>query len=679
MFSRTFWLFSLFSLLLAVGAYTTSATASPFVAPPSPLPPLALARASQGDDIRVAQLSPNQDAFIADGEGVRYKNFGKETFLMVGQFNEQVTDTRTMVSFRWQPPEDFVEIVEATLFFGVAGGADAALPISVYYDWDAFDETTVTWSRSAYWGRVGPVYGELGEPGYWYAIDVTSLLEDRNMAFPQPIGFSIRPEAYGYKYYKISHSRESDPQLAPQLVIRYRVDILPPEVWFEPDPLPEWATSDGTFWIRGRERPVPDRPFRYELEYQLDGGPWRWHPISGPIHYPDEPGKTVRYRLRGIDRLGNTSDWVVSSPVKIYAYDMFAYIRDPRGRLLPPVAPEIEPPPWWVQMNPDTKKIVARMTADEDIVATVRVPGYGVWEREPVYVDASGTPVNFILPPPDNRLDPEFIEAPDLWQVYGNDDSVVLSRSVPPAQGGRSLLLIAESSDPGPALFCYKPMLSLDDTLNLPLAGMHFYGYGLQAKHIRLHWMDEEGALHTLTTGGTASTREADAYTPSWSYLWGDMTPFLGERGRLCVSFLRPAPGYLPNWRRLYLDRLALGSMPSDLTLTLTAPPGDPRPGQTLPITLTLTNQSVYTATVTSLHYTAGEAEGDVPFPDLAPGQAASRQIAIAMPQEGELPFQAVAGRPEIDLTPEDNAVAWTFILHPRHQFLPLMASIQSD
>ncbi len=672
MFSRTFWLFSLFVLLLTAGAHATSAPPPFFVDPPSPLPPLALAQTSQDDDIRVVQLSPNQDAFIADGEGVRDKNFGKETFLLVGQFNDQVPETRTMVSFRWQPSEDFVEIVEATLFFGVADGANIPLPISVYYDWDAFDESRVTWSRYAYWGRVGPVHGELGEPGHWYAVDVTSLLKDRNMRYPQPIGFSIRQEARGNKFYKVSHSRESDPQLAPQLVIRYRIDILPPEVWFEPDPLPEWAKPGETFALRGRERPDPNRPFRYELEYQVDGGPWRWHhPNSGD--YPDEPGKTVRYRLRGIDRLGNTSDWVVSTPVKIYTYDMFGVIRDPRGRLLPPVAPEIKPPPWWVHVNPTTQKIVARMTAHEGIVATARVPGYGVWEQEPVHVDESGTPVSFVLPPPDNRLAPQLTEDPDLWQVYGRGDSVSFGRSVPPAQGGRSLLLIAESSDPGPALFCYKPMLSLDDSLNLPVAGMHFYGYGLQAKDIRLHWMDEEGVLHTLAAAGSVSKSEADIYTPAWKYMWGDLTPFLGEKGQLCVSFLRPAPRYLPNWRFLYLDRLVLGSMPSELSLTLTAPPGDPLPGQTLPITLTLTNRSVYTATATSLHYTAGGEEGDVPFPSLAPGEMVSRPLTMTMPQEGELHFQAVAGRPEIDLTPEDNRATWVFILQPRHQFLPLV------
>ena len=676
MFSRLLWLFLLIPLLL-MGPQTTVAE-PPIVDPPPPLSPLSLAWTAQEDDIRVVQISPSQDAFIANGEGVRDRNFGKEEFLLVGQFNNEVIDTRTMVSFRWQPPEDFVEIVQAILFFGVADGADTTLPVSVYYDGDPFNESNVTWSRYAYWGRVGPVHGELGKKGYWYAFDVTSLVKEHTLSSYRPIGFSIRAEAFGYKFYKVSHSRESDPELAPQLVIRYRIDNLPPEVWFEPNPLPEWARPMDTFWIRGEERPVAGRPFRKELQYQLDGGPWHWHPISGPIQFLDAPGKTVRYRLRGIDRLGHVSDWVYSTPVKLYTYDIFAYIKDPRGRPLPPVAPEYEPTPWWVQLNPDTKKIVARMTAYENIVATVRVPGYGVWEREPVHVDDWGTHMSFVLPPPDNRLPPHLIEDPDLWQAYGTSDGIESSKTEPPAQGGHSLLLIAASSDPGPALFCYKQMLTLDDSLNLPIVGLRFYG--VRAKDFKLYWKDEKGVLHSLTTRGEyISKQNIDVYTPSWHYVWGDVTPFQGKRGQLCLSFRRPAPRYHTQWQRLYLDRLALGSMPTELTLTLTAPPGDPRPGQTLPITLTLANRSVYTATVTSLHYMVDGVEGDISFPSLPPGGEALHELTITMPQEGELLFQAVAGRPEIDLTPEDNAVAWIFILHPRHQFLPLMASAQSD
>ena len=643
-------------------------------APPAPwrqpdaapsLPPLPLSLLGEDqDDVHVVQLSPTEDTFVANGPmEIRQRVYGDEETLLVGRYNDTVTELRTLVGYDWDAPSNLLEILEAKLFFGVAGGEDREMPLVVYRFADHFDETIANWNNRGYWGTGSPVQGALGKAGYWYAIDVKKLLGSRP---PRYMGFSIRSKRLENGFYKISHSKESDPELAPQLVIRYRLDTLPPVVWF--DKLPEWGKPLESFQVHGYDRPKEETPFRIELQYQLDGGPWQ---TTSRREYPDEPGKTVRFRARGVDTFGNTSEWVYSTPVKLYSFNMGGRIQDHRGRVLPPVAPSFDPPAWFVQLQPETQQFYARMTARYALLATVAVPGYGVWEKEPVPIVPGGM-ITLTLPPPDNLLVPASIESPNLWTPDNKRDQAQRDSL---GQGGGSLMFSTQQPDRAPAFFCHAAMLDGLDSLdmNQPTLGVHYWLWSddnLLTPSVTLIWEDETGVRHPLAYARRPE-RNGGWDNRRWGYLWADFTPFRGQQGRLCISFPRPSSPY--RTIRVYLDRFTLGSTPSELSVRI-VPPGEmPAPGQRFPVDFQVTNHSPYTATA-RLRYQAGDnPEEIVDLAQLEPGQTYTHSVSLTMPDVDVFVIRVVAGKPEIDLTPADNRASYAFIRNPRHLYLPLV------
>ncbi len=653
--------------LFTLTLFSTNAAAAPLppLSKPAPLPPLpegALLQSSEGNgDTETIQLSPVDDTFIANGpREIQEHVYGMDESLLVGQYNDLVTELRTLVGYQWTPPDNILNIEEASLFFGVGGGADKEMPVSIYYTGqEPINEEIANWSNRAWWGSGAPAKGKLGEAGYWYEFDVTEIM-NRHVTWPY-IGFSIRSDELVNAFYKISHSKESDPKLAPQLVFRYRYDDQPPEVWF--DPMPEWATTEESFTVHGRERPDETTSFHFEVQYRLDGGDWQPYHISGnSAPYPRHPGKTIELRLRGVDRFGNTSDWVLSTPVKLYTYDLHGRIQDHRQRLLPPVDPHILPEPWWTKLSPEKNEFIARLGPRENLRATVREPEYGVWEELPLF--RYHTPITITVPPPDNMMSATIMEDPRQWLTENKEDKILRSD-----QGyNGSIEFQTLKGKRTPALFCHRQFFTPID-LNQPTVGFHYWYSGYPANRpLELYWQDEAGLMHPLRK--TFLDGEPGGWGNfNWHYVWADLMPFREQKGRLCISF-ESADGW--HLYRVYLDRFILGSTPSELSLTLSSPPGPPAPGATIPLTLTVQNRSPYTATARlRLSIDAGD-EDIITLPVLAPNATFSHAFSITMPQEGVKVVRAVAGKPEIDFTPADNVAGRAFILDPRWLYLPL-------
>ena len=641
---------------------------------PTPYPPLRLpsrlAAQALAEGEEIVQLAPMQDAFVANGAGeIRDRNFGGEQVLFVGSLDSDVSELRTLVGYSWPRPEKLLDVQEAVLFFGVGDGAEGPMNVRAHLFWSPFQENRATWNNSA-WRGSGRRFaeGSLGEPGYWYGIDVTTPVKDlveNDWNYSGYIGFNLRSMELGYRFYKATLSREYDPELAPQLVMRYRIDNIAPEVWFEG--VGEWgATWGGHFFVRGRDAPDPSQPVYLKLEIRYDQGPWTPMSIFGNrVNYPNAPGKVIQMRLRGTDRLGNQSDWVYSPTVKLYSYDLEGRIQDHRERVLPAADPNFSPEPWWVKLHDDPPHFAARLKIPEGLTASPSLPGYGAWQNEPLYRYHS--PITITLPAGDNMMPPEEVEDPDAWESNARGD--VIERADAGHNG--SIQLTAMPNERGPGLFCLKRGYDVGD-LNQPTVGLRFW-YGLNQSYsqpIWLYWQDEEGRLHLLKEARSKIT----SYPGNrlWDYAWGDLTPYRQSRGRFCIILNRIPPLVLTP-PSLFLDRFSLGSTPSDFSLSAAYPVSTPQPGERFPIDLTVRNHSPYTATG-RIHITLdAEPEQKLDLPVMEPDGMFTKTITATMPVSGTLLFQATVGKPEIDHSPADNRLRRFFFSNPRGLYFPLV------
>ncbi|NOX63064.1 MAG: DNRLRE domain-containing protein [Chloroflexi bacterium] len=633
--------------------------------PPLKLPPHLMIR-SRAEGQEIVQLAPMQDTFVANGAGdIPNRNFGEEEVLYIGYYDSVLAEMRTLVGYSWQRPEKFLDLQAAALFFGVGGGAEDPMTVRVYSSGSPFQEKRATWNNSAWWGWGQPVEGVLGKPGYWYAIDVTKPVEEilTGSYYQNYLGFSLRSAELIYHFYKGTYSREFDPELAPQLVLQYRIDDIAPRVWFEG--VGSWAsTMNDRFFVRGEDAPEPSLPVYFELEYRLEQGSWQPMTIysGGAVSFPNAPGKTIQMRLRGKDRFDNRSDWVYSPIVKLYSYDLTGRILDHRQRELPAVDPNISPEPWWVELYEEPPHFVARLKQVGGLVASPRMPGYGVWENEPLYRNHS--PITITLPAADNMLPALEVENPDAWESSDMADSMHWVQAG--YQG--ALQLTAAPQGRGPAMFCHKQFYDVAD-LNQPTIGFRFW-YGTVysiGEPFDLYWQEEGGGFHFLQR---AMHKDGSTWDNRlWSYAWGDLTPFRTGRGRLCVVLRRlTLPG---NPASLLLDRFSLGSTPSDLSLQAIYPNPLPQPGEAFSIDLVVRNQSAYTATGRIQITFDAEPAQKTPLPVLEPNATFTHTITATMPLTETLLFEATVGKPEIDRTPADNRVRRFFIPNPHRIHLP--------
>ncbi|NOZ72416.1 MAG: DNRLRE domain-containing protein [Chloroflexi bacterium] len=634
---------------------------------PQPYPPLtlpALSSNSANAPSDLVQLAPFQDAFVANGiSRVRRYGFGKENVLYVGKYDDILSEMHTLVGYHWQPPPKFLDIIEATLYFGVGDGADADMPVAIYNFNSPFNEETVSWDTAGWWGK-GPANGVLGPVGYWSRLDVTPLL--KNTTDFSYLGFRIRPTQLAYHFYKATYSREGSPELAPQLVLRYRIDNIAPQVWFQ-DIKPWASTRYDRFAIYGVDAPDPRRDVSLELQYRLDDGPWQT--LDTPfgrdwIYYPPAPGSIATIRLRGRDGLGNTSEWVYTPPIKLYSFDLQGRITDHRERILPPKDPNISPEPWWVSLHDDTQTFVARLKTVDKLAASAHVPGYGSWEDEPLY--SGSLPITITLPPADNLMAEELSEDAAQWRTNAEEDQLAHGDI---GQGQGSLKLSATAGLRLPALFCSQTYYDLSE-LNQPTIGVHYwYGSYPHDRYLYLLWQDDEGHFYPLTRAAWAGPYEADWYNAFWNYAWADLTPYRSRRGRLCLEMTRPS--YWGEYT-VFLDRFSLGSTPSDLSLALHLPDPLPDPGQSFQADLVVQNRSPYTATAQLRLSLGNEAEERILLPVLAVGETLTHTLPLTVPVAHDfLRLGAIVGKPEIDRTPEDNEVHWLIFTEPYQLFLP--------
>ncbi|RME46455.1 MAG: DNRLRE domain-containing protein [Chloroflexi bacterium] len=637
--------------------------------PPAPYPPLTQSwlSAASSAGTEVVQLSPVEDTFIANGGGNAPRtNFGKENFLLVGQYDDVLTELRTLVGYRWNPPEKFLDLDRAVLFFGVGDGTDKDMPVEVYYSSQPFGEDNATWQNRLWWGGGPPAKGVLGPVGYWYGIDVTDFLRKASSYYY--MGFSIRSTMLGYHFYKATLSRESDPELAPQLVIRYRVDDMAPLVWF--GGLSEWAsTMYDHFSVHTLERPWSDQWVNIELQYRLDGGRWLQMNISSRdrISYPPHAGSEMEMRVRAWDRLRNTSDWVYSPPIKLYSYDLHGRLVDHRQRLLPPVDPHIKPEPWWVRLEPETGEFVARLKKTQNLSASPEIDGYGTWHDVPLFRFTS--PVTITLPPPDNLAESAEVELSDAWESYRLEDGIQPGTI---GRGGSSTKLIAAPGQRAPAFFCSTRFFDISD-LNQPTLSFHYWYGSYPAKRpLVVSWRDDEGYLHEL--GRTVMhPRAGNSWdNPDWNYYWADLTPLRKKRGRLCVAFERAGH----NSYALYLDRVSLGSTASDLSLNLSAPSSLPVAEPTS-LAFVVQNSSPYTATAQLHVFALPGSEQTLLLPVLDARSSLTVPATVTIPITGTLLLDAVVGKASIDRTPADNRVRRFLFAHPKHLYLPSQLNAQ--
>lgn len=661
------WLFAVILLLstTTVRASSPSLPPTPVPFPPLPYPDLQALAADASTDVVI--LSPSQDTFVANGHySIINENFGAEDVLFVGYYDPDLAEMRTFVGYRWQPPAKLLDILEARFFFGVGGGSDADLPVDIYHSRYAFNEMTITWVNGGWWGGPLAASGALGEPGFWYAFDVTQALQRLEPSQLAYIGFAIHPKTLAFHHYKGTFSREADPELAPQLALRYRIDNLAPLVWF--GAIPEWAsTMYDHYTIYGVDQPDSTRSIQFELQQRLDGGAWQSveHYERERIFYPNTPGRILELRLRAKDQVDNTSDWVQTSPIKLYSYDLVGRFRDHRGRPLSPVNPRISPTPWWTGLHPEDGTFIARLKGWENLTASPQISGYGAWENEPLFRYAS--PITITMPPADNLMTEEIMGDPTTWLADDLLDGVAKAGI---GHNGDSLLLQPAgyylNNLRTPALYCHRQYFDPAD-LNQPTLGLHYW---LPAhRNVEVIWQDASGRSHRLKWA-IPQFRGGSGDNPDWQYLWADLTPYRGQEGRVCLQIRRESNG----WDRFYFDRITLGSTPSDLSISAPYPDSIPEPGQPFSLDLAIRNSSPYTATA-QLRIDANTATGMQiqPLPVLGSDSVSTYPITVTAPMSGVLSIRVSVGKPDIDRTPDDNSLQRLFFVDPKILYLPVI------
>ncbi len=612
---------------------------------------------AQGPDSPTTVVTANlyQDTFISGRS--RGENFGHEEVLLVGS-QSSLGEVITLLDYTWTIPDNYIGVTEATLFFGVGDGSSNTMPIEIMWA-PQFSQGSATWNNIIDNLRPGPDSGSLGEVGYWAAIDVTETI--RQIFDERRVQLAIRSQQLGYNFYKVTLSREGEPDFAPQLLINLYVDDVPPEVWFEE--VPEWAIQPGQkkdyVYVGGVDSPDETNPVQFGAQFRADDGEW-----ENLGNFQDNPprflirgfsGQTVEMRLLGTDPFGNASDWVYSDPIKMYKLDQIGQITDHRGSALAGVHPRIQPEPWWTNLQPEATTYTARLADIAGLRAKPELAGYGSWRNARI---APLESVTIPVPPIDNIMgEMAATDKVHYWVPDDPKDTIVLSPDYGHSDG--SLLFEPEQEGRPPARYCVQEWFDLSG-LNQPTLGIYIHN-GRYDGDVWLVWKGLDGS--TRQVGSLRYDPPGYVYPQDtlhyWEYGWADLTRVRTQMGRPCLEMKREW-----SWNAsstLYIDSVSIGSTRSDFGLVISPPAHLPPPGEPYPIDLIVTNHSPYPATGI-LHLTIdGEPESrSWLLPELAPDEIFTRSVLLVSPAEDDtLWMRATVGKPEIDDTPLRNTAQW--------------------
>jgi uncharacterized repeat protein (TIGR01451 family) len=339
------------------------------------------------------------------------------------------------------------------------------------------------------------------------------------------------------------------------------VDMIPPVM---PDSLavaplyfgriqayPAPATDSGGSGLMGYDQQVQQYP----------GGAWsyltQW--TSGySIDYEALGGIYYRFRQRAWDYAGNASDWVYSSPTRIYNVRLDTLVTDHRGQPLDGVVLLSDPPSFLLSSAAPGRRLDYFAHSDpyqyNIIKAEWRRPGYGPTPL--TWIDGSRPDhaIHVVLPPARNLVANGSFESGTLepWQVQypgSPEDGPFIGDWL--AHLGRHSLTIP-SANSGPT----SVILPLTIPADMAAPTLSFF---VLAPPFR-----EDIQLFARVTSGAQTTTLFTQNGPTgdeWRHVWRDMTPWAGKSITLTLT----VPALAGDLATLAVDDITLGDGGPDI------------------------------------------------------------------------------------------------------------------